>query len=127
MAKDWKTWSFFQSPEARAICENMTPAERNATMRMGGLYGAWVAVTLQLPITLGLMAFLRGWGMPWLPMLGAALVALHLACIPVFQRRMQQFLCSTAWAKPRGFAPETLRMFSLRSGKPSIPIRDGLD
>jgi hypothetical protein len=127
MARNWKMWSYFQSADVRAICENMTPAEQNAAMRLGGLYGVWVAATIQIPLMFTFLAFLRGWWMPWLPMLAGALVGLHLACIPVFQRRMRRFLCSTAWAKSRGFEPETLRLFAIRQGKPSIPLRDGLD
>ncbi|WZO97470.1 hypothetical protein EP7_004504 [Isosphaeraceae bacterium EP7] len=127
MARDWKNWSPFQSPEVRAICENMTPDERNTSMRMGGFYGVWVAATLQVPLMVGVMSFVRGWWMPWLPLLAGGLVVVHLACIAPFRRRMRVFLCSTAWAKSRGFDPETLRAFSLRQGKLLLPLRDGLE
>lgn len=41
---------------------------------------------------------------------------LFAVSIPMLQRMLRHFLCSTAWSRERGFAPEQLRLFSFSRG-----------
>jgi hypothetical protein len=112
MKTDWQTYSPFQSPEVRDICRNMTGAERSEVSRLGALYGVWVGLTFGAPLGL---AF--GYRSEPFVAIAAAMVTVHLAWLPLWQRRQRRFLCSTAWARERGFTPGRLRLFSFRTGR----------
>lgn len=107
MKPDPRSYSPFASAEVRDICAHMNAEERQASSRMGALYGVWVGLTFGAPLGLAI-------GVRSGPFVAAAtvLVGVHFACMPLWLRRQRQFLCSTAWARERGFAPERLRLFS---------------
>jgi hypothetical protein len=109
MRTDWKTWSPFQSPEVRDICAHMTDAEKAELSRRSGFYGAWCAATVGIPSSLAIVGRSQ-----WLVVLAAGLVAIHIACVPVWQRMQRRFLCSTAWADEHGITPDRLKMFVFR-------------
>ena len=109
MKANWKTWSPFQSPEVRDICAHMTDAEKAETSRRGGLYGFWVAATFAVPLAFAIversLLFI---------IIAVVLVAIHIVCIPIWQRMQRRFLCSTTWAREHGITPDRLRMFAFR-------------
>lgn len=90
----------------------MTGAEKAEAMCRGGLYGIWVAVTFGIPLSLILIA-----QSPLLLALAAALVVIHVVCIPIWQKMQRRFLCSTVWAREHGIDPDRLRMFAFRFSK----------
>jgi len=102
---NWYTWSPFQSADTKAICSNMTEAEMSAGARRGAFYGVWVVISLALPIGLSIFR-------PSLVSLCivSVCVAVHILCIPVWQRKQREFLCSTEWAKSQGYTPGDLRL-----------------
>ena len=109
MKANWKTWSPFQSPEVRDICAHMTDAEKAEASRRGALYGFWVAATFAVPLS---FAFVER-SLLFI-VIAAVLVTIHIVCIPIWQRRQRQFLCSTAWAREHGITADRLSMFSFR-------------
>lgn len=109
MSINWKTWSPFQSPDAREICAHMTDAEEAGTSRRGGWYGLWVAATLALPLSFGIVERSQ-----LLTVIAVVLIVVHIVCVPVWQRMQRNFLCSTAWAREHGFTPQRLRLFAFR-------------
>lgn len=104
------TGSPFQSPEVRDICAHMTEAEKAAASRRGGFYGLWCAATLAGPLSLAISQ--RSWPVV---LMAAVLIAMHVACLPVWFRMQRRFLCSTAWARERGIAPDQLALFGRQS------------
>lgn len=109
MKANWKTWSPFQSPEVREICSHMTDAEKAEVARRGGFYGFWVAATFAVPLSFAIiersLLFI---------VVAAVLVAIHIACVPIWQRMQRRFLCSTVWAREHGITTDRLRMFAFR-------------
>lgn len=109
MKANWKTWSPFQSPAVREICAHMTDGERRKVSSRGGFYGLWVAGTFAMPLSFAIversLLFI---------VIAAVLAAIHIACIPIWQKMQRRFLCSTAWARERGITPDRLRMFAFR-------------
>ena len=109
--QSWWTWSPLQSQEVGEICSHLTKAERNHLSVLGLLFAVWIPGTC-----FGLPVFLRsdlGSG-KWIVAL--VWVVLFAVSIPMLQRMVRHFLCSTTWAKERGFAPEHLRLFSFGHG-----------
>ena len=103
------TWSPFQSREVREICAHMTADERSRATFRAALYGVWVTFTFAMPVTTGLRSDQAS---VWI---GSALLAtLHVACIPLWQKRVRRFLCATEWARAQGITPERLALFGRR-------------
>jgi serine/threonine protein kinase len=109
--QDWLTWSPLQSQEVGEICAHLTKAERNHYSVLGLLFAVWIVGTC-----FGIPAFIRsdlGAG-KWI--VAAVWVILFAVSIPMLQRMGRHFLCSTTWARERGFRPEHLRLFSFSRG-----------
>jgi tRNA A-37 threonylcarbamoyl transferase component Bud32 len=105
--QDWWTWSPIQAREVGEICAHFTKAERNHMSLLGLLCAAWIPGTIWGTFFLVRSNFGPGkWivALVWLILLGVS--------IPMLQRFMRHFLCSTIWAREHGYAPERLRMFS---------------
>lgn len=109
MKPDWKTWSPFQSPVVRDICAHMTDAGKSEASRRGGRYGCWVAATFAVPL-----AFAMVERSLLFVIITVVLVAIHVGCIPVWQRMQRRFLCSTTWAREQGVTPDRLKIFAFR-------------
>ena len=107
--QDWGTWSPFQSPEVRNICTHLTKAERNHMSVLGLLFAAWIPGTV-----FGLPALIRSFPAPGNWIVAAVWVVLFFVSIPMLQRMVRHFLCSTEWARLQGFTPEELRLFAFR-------------
>lgn len=108
------TWSPFQSETVQEICEHLTPAERRMVVVRAASYGVWVALTVSLPV-MALVFSIMASQLRSVPIyLGAAaLIVLHLACLPVWLGMQRRFLCSTQWAREQRIIPESLRLFGL--------------
>lgn len=100
MKTNWITWPPFQSPQAREICAHLTSAEQAELTHRSGLYGFWTALTFALPLSVVITAQSQ-----LFRVIAGALIAVHLACIPIWRQRQRQFLSSTAWALEKGIAP----------------------
>jgi len=103
MNKSWQSWAPFQSPPMREICAHLTAAEWNKIQGQGALYGIWVFATAAEPF-----GYLLVYRNPFLMGLAGMLIALHVACIPFWRRRMKRLLCETVWAQEHGFTPEQI-------------------
>src|SRR4051812_14267558 len=93
------TWSPSQSDEIREICAHMTSEERSQAGGRGALYGVWMFASVVAPLC-------AAWRIqaPWMWTLAAIAILVHLAFIPVWQRRVRRSLSSTQWARERGLA-----------------------
>jgi hypothetical protein len=112
---DWTTWSPFQSASVKQICEHMTDSERFATMRRGGLYGAWVAGTFAIPVVaLGWLQISANIGAVIGITIAITLILVHICCVPAWLRAQRRFLTSTQWARERELRPEDLHLFASR-------------
>jgi uncharacterized protein (TIGR03067 family) len=109
--QSWWTWSPLQSREVGEICSHLTKAEQNNLSVLGLVSSAWIVGTC-----FGIPAFIHsnlGSG-KWIVAL--VWVILFAVSIPMLERMVRHFLCSTTWARERGFAPEQLRLFSFSGG-----------
>ena len=115
------TWSPFQSETVKEICRHLTPAERWAAAFRAGSYGVWVGFTFSLPVVVLVGSFMASpfRSMP-LYLGAAALIALHLACLPRWLGMQRRFLCSTHWAREQGIMPESLRLFGKSRSTSSV-------
>jgi serine/threonine protein kinase/protein involved in polysaccharide export with SLBB domain/multidrug efflux pump subunit AcrA (membrane-fusion protein) len=104
-APSWTLWSPFQSPKVKEICAHLTPVEQVAAAWRAAMYGVWTCATFAGPIGFGV--FYRAYIAEVLVLI-VPLILLHFACIPIWQRKQREFLCSTAWAKQQGIAPDQL-------------------
>ena len=109
--QSWWTWSPLQSQEAGEICSHLTRAERNHLSVLGLVSSAWIVGTC-----FGIPAFIRSNSGSGKWIVASVWVILFAVSIPMLQRMVRHFLCSTAWARERGFAPEHLRLFSFSRG-----------
>jgi predicted Ser/Thr protein kinase len=113
--QDWWTWWLFQSPDAGRICAHLTKEERKHLLVLLLLYSVWVMVTIfGIPALNGHMrdAGPGGW------LVTAVWAGLFIASLPLIDRMMRHFFCSTDWARKQGITPDKLRLFSF-SATPS--------
>jgi hypothetical protein len=105
--QDWWTWSPLQSQEVGEICSHLTKAERNHVSVLGLVSSAWIVGTC-----FGIPAFIRSNSGSGKWIVASVWVILFAVSIPMLQRMVRHFLCSTTWVRERGFAPGQLRLFS---------------
>lgn len=105
------TWSPFQSQEVQDICAHLTKAEKNHVSLLGLLWGVWGAVTF-----LGIVLLIRTVPTPGNWIVAFIWAVLFIVSVLAMHRMTRHFLCSTTWAKQRGFVPERLHLFSFRGG-----------
>ena len=104
--------SHFTSAEMQDISAHLTEAEKLAVKKYGGWFGIWNSATFFLP-----MACV--WCIPipvplnWI--IAALVLLVGLAFYPVWWKKEANLLCSTAWARERGYHPDTLRLSPFRS------------
>jgi len=102
---DWRTWSPFQSPQVREICDHMTEAERREWTLRGALFGIWNAATFFVPWGI---AFFAPKPLNWI--FAPIVLVVGLGFYPLWRRITREFLASTRWARQQGIAPGSLRM-----------------
>ena len=113
--QNWWTWWLFQSPDAGRICAHLTKEERKHLLVLLLLYSVWVMVTIfGIPALNGHMrdAGSGGW------IVSAVWAGLFIVSLPMIDRMMRHFFCSTDWARKQGITPGKLRLFSF-SAPPS--------
>jgi serine/threonine protein kinase len=99
-----------QSPEVRDICAHLTKAESNRVALLGLLIGVWVVAAV-----FGIPFLIKSFPSPGNWIVGSVFGMIFFITLPMLSSIGRQFLCSTAWAKEQGFAPEHLNLFSLRA------------
>ncbi|PHR88830.1 MAG: hypothetical protein COA78_36255 [Blastopirellula sp.] len=123
------TWSPFQSPEVREICEHLTPAEhaqlmdnaRQCSTDIGwwmatrsevafGLWFWWMATRSE--VAFGLLFWSWQFGLVLLPLFVINFAISGFQFFRAMQRRSMGLLCETEWARSRGYTPEGLRLMA---------------
>jgi hypothetical protein len=100
---DWKTWIPFQSNISKEICEHMTEEERKKLSARSGKYGIWCALTAAIPISMAVFNRTTIWFV-----VAGILLAVHIIVIPIWRNKQKKFLCSTQWAKSKGYGIQDL-------------------
>jgi serine/threonine protein kinase len=103
----WWLCSPLASPEVREIAAHLTKVERSEAALYGLLWGVWVLVP-----SFGNFYLIRSNPAPGSWIVASVIVALFIATVPPMIRMQRRFLCSTAWAKERGFNAEQIKLFS---------------
>ncbi len=105
--QSWWTWSPLQSQAVGEICSHLTKAEQNHLSLLGLLASVWIVGTC-----FGIPAFINSQEGPGRWIVASVWVILFAVSIPMLHRMVRYFLCSTTWARERGFAPDHLKLFS---------------
>ena len=106
---DWITWSPFQSVDVKAICQHITPQEKQTSAVHGAVAGVMIAIFFVAPLV-----FFVVWGRG---VFGAILAIAIFAYVWRFgvrrlHRQQKEFLCSTEWARQQGYDPDSLQVRS---------------
>jgi hypothetical protein len=107
--QSWWTWSPLQSQAAVEICSHLTKAEQNHLSLLGLLASVWIVGTC-----FGIPAFINSQRSPGKWIVASVWVILFAVSIPMLHRLVRHFLCSTTWARERGFTHERLKLFSFK-------------
>ena len=67
-----------------------------------------------IPLQLIALCLVTGSLKPIVAIPAGFMILLHIFCIPIWQRRLRQHLCNTAWAREQGINPATLKLFRWR-------------
>jgi hypothetical protein len=122
----WKTWSPFQSPEVREVCQNLTPAEMKHLAKDAASVGTEIGRrAVPLAAIFGAVVGVMVMATPtWSSsMRGLAIGAGAIVIAPLFlltnrrwmrenRQRQCEMLCSTEYARANGITPDRLRPFS---------------
>ena len=105
----WYTWSPFQSETAKEICAHMTRDEKIAGMIRSGLLGLWVAAAFAAPQCIILLPAVFGIKRSALAIsIAVILLIISLISIPIIRKSNKNFLCSTKWAKSKGYTVDKI-------------------
>lgn len=108
------TWSPFQSPEVRDICEHLTPSEKHELMHLAREYGRKSGLRFGIPAALIAVSFSFGHSVTTGLILSGLTIVYMLTFerrrIRAHQKRVRGMLCATEYARSRGYQPETLRI-----------------
>ncbi len=108
----WWTWWGFQSPEVGQICAHLTKAERKHLLVLMLLSSVWGMVSIfGIPALNGPMRHIGSGG--WI--VTVVWAGLYILSLPMIDRMMRHFFCSTDWARKQGITSAKLRLFSFRS------------
>jgi tRNA A-37 threonylcarbamoyl transferase component Bud32 len=109
----WFTWLPRPSLLMREIGAHLTPAEHAEMTRRALLFGIWNAATFFAPFFC--IMFLPG-PIGWI--YGIAALVIGLSFYPMWSRMQREFLCSTEWARQRGFRPDQLKRSAITRAAP---------
>ena len=93
------------------ICTHLTKEERNQASLVSLICGVAFAAVMILGIQTLMVSTTSDPGI-WIVF--SVFVILFIICFPIGARMLRQLLCSTAWAKQRGYKPEQFRIFYFR-------------
>ena len=100
----WYTWSPFQSETTKEICAHMTRDEKITGMIRSGLLGLWIVAVFAAPQCIILLPVVFGIKRSALAIsIAVILLIIFLISIPIIRRSNKNFLCSTKWAKSKGY------------------------
>ncbi len=108
------TWSPFQSPEVRDICEHLTPEERARVLDDARQRGQQLAQRIAVPLSIAVGSFMWSWhtGLVLLVLFVLYMGFSGLPLLQAMRTRSKELLCETAWARSRGYTPEGLRLMT---------------
>ena len=95
------------SPDVREIAAHLTKEERREAALIGLLWGVWVTAA-----AFGNMFLIRSFPAPGNWIVASVITALFIVSVPPMLRMQRRFLCSTAWAKARGYDAGRIKLFS---------------
>jgi len=105
----WYTWSPFQSETTKQICAHMTRDEKRAAMIRSALLGLWVAAAFAAPQCIILLPIVFGIKRsPLAISIAVILLIIFLISIPIIRKNSKNFLCSTEWAKSKGYTVDKI-------------------
>jgi len=105
----WQTWSPFQSEATREICAHMTQDEKMSFMIRSALIGLWIAAAFAVPQCVILLPAVFGIKRSAIAIsLAVALLIMFLISIPVIKKHIKNYLCTTEWAKSRGYTADKI-------------------
>ncbi len=111
------TWSPFQSPEVKAICENLAEQEHARLIinaRLSGYeIGNWVVGPMIGLIASAFLSFAAPF--PYLLLFAACAWCVYAHSIPRMRKmrhRVREILCETDFAKQQGYTPSALSLES---------------
>ena len=105
----WQTWHPFQSELTREICAHMTQEEKMSFMMRSIMLGLWIAASFAGPQCVILLPALFGIKRSALAIsVAVVLLIMFLISIPVIKKYNKNYLCSTEWAKSRGYTTDKI-------------------
>jgi len=105
----WYLWSPFQSETTKEICAHMTRDEKITCMIRSALLGLWVAAAFVAPQCIILLPVVIGIKRSALAIsIAVMLLIIFLISIPIIRKRNKNFLCSTKWAKSKGYTVDKI-------------------
>jgi hypothetical protein len=105
----WYMWSPFQSEAAKEICAHMTTDEKISSKIRSGLLGLWIAAAFAAPQCIILLPALFGIKRSALAIsVAVVLLIIFLISIPIIRKSGRNFLCSTEWAKSKGYTTDKI-------------------
>ena len=103
----WYSWSPFQSERVKEICAHMTRDEKTARMIRSCLLGLWVAAALAAPQCIILLPAVFGIRRSALAIsIAVILLIIFMISIPIIRKSNKNFLCSSKWAKSKGYTAD---------------------
>lgn len=104
----WKSWSPFQSTVVKEIYANMNSQEFDDLYRHASMCGFLNGISV------GIVIFVFHKPFSIATILAVFLIILQIVSQRRFNKKLKAFLCSTDWAKSRGYTPESLKLYSFR-------------
>jgi hypothetical protein len=107
--RGWQTWFPFQSEATREICAHMTQDEKMSFMIRSALLGLWIAAGFAGPQCVILLPALFGIKRSALAIsIAFIFLIMFLISIPFIKKRNKIVLCSTEWAKAKGYTADKI-------------------
>jgi serine/threonine protein kinase len=107
---NWPPWTALSSQETQAICSHMTISETLHSIMLGILFSVWVfGAAFGLPLLARTLPSPGNW------IVTGVLGMIFVVSLPILYRIQRHFLCSTAWARKRGFTQDWLSLFSFKA------------
>lgn len=108
------TWSLFQSPEVRDICDHLTADEKQRLLHLSAQYGRQTCWRSAVPFGLVAASFIYSVTTGFIVLALFTIYALlfERQRIRSHQQQVREMLCATEYARARNYRPDALRMFT---------------
>jgi hypothetical protein len=87
----------------REVYAHLSNTEKAQLQCQGGLYGVWCGLTFAIPLSNAIV-----FRNPTVIAIAAILITIHVACLPIWRRRLKRIMCASTWAQQHGFTPEQI-------------------